>query len=160
MMAKKTFYYTDPLTDDFANTAIDPKPVPADFPFVVGNPFWRVLEFILYRLVATPLVWLIGKIGFGLRIENRKAVRSLRKTGYYLYGNHTQGMMDAYTPSLITFPKHAHIIVGPAAVANPWLGLPVRLLGGIPIPDGVKGKLAFLRALSKRIGQNRAVTVY
>ena len=159
-MAKKTFTYSDPLTEDFANTAIDPKPVPADFPFVVGNPFWRVLEFIAYRLIATPLVWLIGKIGFGLRIENRKALRPLRKTGYYLYGNHTQGMMDAYTPSLITFPKPAHIIVGPADVANPFLGLPVRLLGGIPIPDGIKGKLAFMRALSKRIGQKRAVTVY
>lgn len=159
-MAEKTFYYEDPVNDDFAKNGITPKPVPADFPFVVTNIFWRILEFITYRLIATPLVYIIGKAGFGLKIKNRKAIRKLRGTGYYLYGNHTQDMMDAYTPTLVSFPKHAHIIVGPAAVSSAALRLPVQLLGGIPIPESAKGKLNFMRAISLRIEQKRAVTVY
>lgn len=159
-MAKKTIYYEDLINDDFANNDIIPKPVPADFPFAKTNFFWRILEFIAYRVIATPTVWLIGKIGFGLRIKNRKAIRKLHSTGYYLYGNHTQDMMDAYTPSLVSFPKHAHIIVGPAAVSSPFLSLPVRLLGGIPIPESVKGKIAFMKALSLRIAEKRAVAIY
>ena len=159
-MAKKTIYYSDLLNDDFANTALNKKPIPSDFPFAVTNPFWRILEFVFYRLIATPIVWLIGKVGFGLRIKNRRALRKLRGTGYYLYGNHTQGMMDAYTPTLVAFPKHAYIIVGSAAVSSSLLRLPVQLLGGIPIPDSLKGLQNFMKALSLRISGKSVVTIY
>ena len=159
-MAKKTIYYSDLQNDDFANTALDKTPIPSDFRFAVTDPFWRILEFILYRLIATPVVWLIGKIGFGLRIKNRRALRKLRRTGYYLYGNHTQGLMDAYAPTLVAFPKHAHVIVGSAAMSSPALRLPIKLLGGIPIPDNFKGLQNFMKALSLRISEKRVVTVY
>ena len=159
-MAKKTLYYKDPLNDDFANTAIAPKPLQPDFPFIIKNPFWRIAEFIAYRLIATPLVWLIGKIGYGLRIKNKRALRKLRRTGYYLYGNHTQGMMDAYTPSLIAFPKFAHIVVSPQTVSSTALRIPVQLLGGIPVPGNIKGILDFMKALSLRTSQKRVVTIY
>ncbi|MBO4407151.1 MAG: 1-acyl-sn-glycerol-3-phosphate acyltransferase [Clostridia bacterium] len=159
-MAGKTIYYRDPLTDDFAKSALPPKPVPADFPFAVTNPLFRVPEFLAYRLIATPTVWLIGKIGYGLRIRNRRSLRKLRGTGYYLYGNHTQGMMDAYTPSLVAFPKHAHVVVSPQTVASPFLRVPVQLLGGIPVPGTFRGVKAFSEALSLRIREKRAVTIY
>lgn len=159
-MAKKIIYYKDALNDDFADNGIEAKPVPADFPFAIRNPFWRVLEFILYRLIATPAVWLIGKIGFGLRIKNRKVLRQLRGRGFFLYGNHTQNMMDAYTPTLAVFPSHAHIVVGPAAVSVPFLRRFVQLLGGIPLPGSVKGYRPFLEAVHYRMEQKRVVTIY
>ena len=159
-MAKKTIYYSDPVNDDFAATSLKPKPLPPDYPFAVTNPLWRIAEFILYRVIALPIIWLIARVGYGLRIRNRRALRKLRGKGFYLYGNHTQGMMDAYTPALICFPKYAHVAVGPQAVSSPALGLPVRLLGGIPVPDSVKGLRAFMKALSLRVGQKRVVTVY
>ena len=159
-MPKKTITYHDPLHDDFAGNNIRTKPVPADFPFALKGPFWAVPEFILYRLIATPLVWLIGKVGFGLRIKNRKVLRKLRKTGFYLYGNHTQNMMDAYTPTLCSFPHHAHVITSPDAVSIPLIRRIVQLLGAIPLPDTVKGYKHFLGALEQRIGQKRAIAIY
>ena len=159
-MLKKTIYYKDPLNDDFANAAIEPKPLKPGFPFVIKNPLWQIAAFIVYRLIATPLVWLIGKIGFGLRIKNKRALRKLRGTGYYLYGNHTQDMMDAYTPTLIAFPKTAHIVVSPQTVSSAALRIPVQLMGGIPVPSDIKGILAFMKALSLRVGQKRVVTIY
>lgn len=158
-MAKKTVYYSDSVNDDFAENSIKAKPVPADFPYAVKNPFWRISEFILYRAIATPVVWLIGKAGYGLKIKNRKAIKGLRG-GFYLYGNHTQNMMDAYTPSLIVFPKHAHIVVGPEAVSVPVLRRAVQLLGGIPLPGTAKGYRPFLEALGYRTKQGRVITVY
>ncbi len=159
-MAKKTIYYSDLKNDDFANTVFEPKPLPENYPFAVDNPLWRIAEFLLYRLIATPLVWLIAKIGFGLKIRNRRTLRKLRGTGYYLYGNHTQGMMDAYTPTLVSFPKAAHIVVSPQTVSIPVVGGIVRLLGAIPVPGNAKGMRAFTKALSMRTKQKRAVTVY
>lgn len=89
-MAKKIIYYEDALHDDFADTGIRAKEIPADYPF------------------------------------------ALRGRGFFLCGNHTQTMMDAYTPSLAVFPRHAHIVVGPAAVSLPLPGRVVQLLGAIP----------------------------
>lgn len=159
-MAKKTITYADPLHDDFAQNGIQAKPVSEDFPFAIRNPLWRVLEFVFYRLLATPAVWLIGKLGFGLRIKNRRALRALRGTGWFLYGNHTHGMMDAYTPTLISFPRHAHIVTGPEAVSVPVVRRLVQLLGGIPLPGSLRGYRPFLEALRLRLRQGRTVTVY
>ncbi|MBO4421864.1 MAG: hypothetical protein J5879_00380 [Clostridia bacterium] len=159
-MAQKTVYYDDAQNDDFANTALDGTFIPPDFHFAVTNPAWRIIEFAAYRIVAAPAVWIIAKAGYGLKIKNKRAIRKLKKTGYYLYGNHTQGMMDAYTPSLVAFPKHAHIVVGSAALSSPLLGFPVRLLGGIPVPGSTKGIRPFTDALSLRIDQRRVVAVY
>ena len=159
-MAKKIIYYEDAVHDDFAGNNIRAKTVPADFPFAIRNPFWLILEFVLYRLIATPLVWLIGKLGFGLKIKNRKALRGLRGTGYFLYGNHTQGMMDAYTPTLVSFPRHAHIVTGPEAVSVPVLRRLVQLLGGIPLPGTVHGYRPFSEALHLRIRQKRTLAIY
>lgn len=159
-MAKKTVYYKDALHDDFANTNINTQQVSADFPFVHRNPFWIFLEFILYRLIATPLVFLIGKIGFGLRIRNRKVLKKLRKTGFFYYGNHTNGMMDAYTPTLAAFPHKAHIIASPDAVSIPGIRQIVQMLGAIPLPSTLNGFRPFTEALALRIAQKHAVAIY
>lgn len=159
-MAEKTLYYTDPLSDDFAPVALEPKPLPHGFPFVIKNPFWRCAAFVFYRIVATPLIWLIAKIGFGLRIKNRRALKKLRGTGYFMYGNHTQDMMDAYSPTLINFPRQTHIVVSPQTVSSLALRVPVQLLGGIPVPSDKAGLIAFMKALSYRVGQKRVVTIY
>ncbi|MBQ7715647.1 MAG: 1-acyl-sn-glycerol-3-phosphate acyltransferase [Clostridia bacterium] len=159
-MAKKTIYYEDALHDDFARDNITAKTVPDDFSFAPRNPFWRILEFILYRVIATPLVWLMTRIGFGLKIKNRKALKKIRKSGYFLYGNHTHGMLDAYDPTLIAFPKRAHIVTGPEAVSVPVLRRIVQLLGGIPLPGSLTGYRSFYDALHYRIGQKRVITIY
>lgn len=157
---RKTIYYSDGQNDDFASAALDPTHIPEDYPFAPTGAAWRVAEFLAYRVIATPIVWLIAKIGFGLKIKNKRALKKLGGTGYYLYGNHTQNMMDAYTPTLVAFPRRTHIVVGSQAVSKAALGMAVRLLGGIPIPDGVKGMRRFLSAISLRIKEKRVVTIY
>lgn len=159
-MAKKVIYYEDALHDDFAGNGIEAQPVPADFPFALQGPFWRLPEFIVYRVIATPLVWLIGKIGFGLKVKNRRALRQLRGRGFFLYGNHTQTMMDAYTPTIALFPQHAHIVTGAEAVSIPGIRRIVQLLGAIPLPGTVRGYRPFLEALHRRLEQKRVVTIY
>lgn len=159
-MPKKIIYYEDALHDDFAGNNIQTKTVPADFPFALRGPFWRAAEFLVYRGIATPVVYLIGKIGFGLKIKNRRILRSLRGKGFFLYGNHTQNMMDAYTPTLAVFPRHAHIVTGPDAVSIPCICRIVQLLGAIPLPGTMKGYRPFLETMHDRIRQNRVVTIY
>ncbi len=153
-------YYTDELNDDFAGTKINTCRVTKDFTFVNRNILWQICEFIVYRLIVTPLVFLFGKIAFGLKIKNRKALKKLKNTGYYMYGNHTQGVMDAFTPSLCTFPKKAHIVVNPDAVSIKGIRQLVLMLGAIPLPTDLKGYKPFQEALETRIEQKKVVTIY
>ena len=153
-------YYTDELNDDFAGTKIDACEITSDFTFVNKNILWRMCEVIIYRIIVTPLVWLFGKVGYGLKIKNRKVLKNLRKTGYFLYGNHTQGAMDAFTPTLCTFPKKAHIVVNPDAVSIKGLRQIVLMLGAIPLPTDLKGYKPFKKAIETRVEEGKVVTIY
>ena len=159
-MARKIVYYEDALRDDFADDGLEAKPVPADFPFVRRGPLWLLWESFLYWGVAAPVIRLIGYVGYGLKIKNRGVLGRLRGTGYFLYGNHTQTMMDAFTPSIAAFPRHVHIITGSEAVSTPFLQCLVQALGGIPLPGTIGGFRPFAEALHLRITQKRVVTVY
>ena len=160
MKEKKTVRVRDEKNDDFAALDIKAETVGADYRYVHRGPLWLAAEFVLYRIIATPLVFLMAKLLFGLKIKNRRALRKLKKTGYFLYGNHTQNMMDAYTPSLVSFPRRAHIVTGPEAVSIKGIRHVVAMLGAIPLPGVVKGYAPFRNALEYRIGERRAITVY
>ena len=117
-MSRKTIYYHDPLHDDFAptNGHIRPKPIGADFPYEHPSPVWQALAFVVYRLIMTPFLFLYCKLVFGLRIENRKVLREL-PGGYFLYGNHTNTLADAFIPTLLAFPRRANIVTAADTVS-------------------------------------------
>lgn len=159
-MKPKIVYYKDELHDDFAGNNIKTKALPEKFRYVHRNLFWLIAEFLLYRVIATPIVWLIAKIGFGLRFENRKALKKLRGTGYYMYGNHTQAMMDAYIPALAAFPQRAHILTGPDAFSIPGISHIVQMLGGMPLSDNLARFREMMEALELRVKQKRVIGIY
>ncbi len=157
---KKTVKYSDELNDDFFGKQLRGDPVGPDYPFVRRGAVWRVSSFIVYRIIAVPLTFLMGKILYGLRIKNRRALKKLRGTGFYMYGNHTQKMMDAYTPGLCVFPRKAYIVTGREAVSIRGIRSVVGMLGGIPVPDGIKAYAPFRSALKTRIGEKSAVAIF
>ena len=101
MQPHKIIYYSDELHDDFANTkGAKPIKVTADYKFLKKGPLWRLGSFILYRFIATPLVYLFCRLFYGVRIANRRALQKI-KGGFFLYGKHTQHTLDAFIPTLV-----------------------------------------------------------
>ena len=92
---KKTYYYSDEINDDFAGTNIKRKELPADYPYFSSNPVRKFFEFILYRLIVTPLIFLFQKIVFREKFKNKKVLKKYRKNGYFIYANHTSAVSDA-----------------------------------------------------------------
>ena len=160
-MSRKTVYYHDPLHDDFAptNGRIRPKPIGADFPYEHPSPVWQALAFVVYRLVMTPFLFLYCKLVFGLRIENRKALRDL-PGGCFLYGNHTNTLADAFIPTLLAFPRRASIVTAADTVSIPCLRNIVQMLGAVPLADTIDGTRQFLAALHRRLERRQAVMIY
>ena len=152
-------YYSDPVNDDFAGTNINTCQVGADFPFVRSSAAWKVIAFIVYYIIAIPIVFLVSKLYLGLRFENREALRSLRGKGFYLYGNHTQ-VLDAFVPAMAAFPKKAYIIAGPDVVSIPGLKHIVMMLGALPIPTELSAMPGFLAAISQRYKEKGCIAIY
>lgn len=157
---KKTIYYSDPLQDDFAitNGRIPKKSIDADYRYTHRSLLWRASSFVLYRLIVTPLVLLIMKLFFGLKIRNRKALRGL-KHGYFLYGNHTNGIADSFMPALLSFPKKASIVTAPDAASIPLLGKVVEMLGAMPLPSDYGGMKHLISAMKSRL-RHQTITIY
>ena len=160
-MSRKTIYYHDPLHDDFAptNGHIRPKPIGADFPYEHPSPVWQALAFVVYRLIMTPFLFLYCKLVFGLRIENRKALREL-PSGYFLYGNHTNTLADAFIPTLLAFPRRANIVTAADTVSIPGVRNIVQMLGAVPLADTIDGTRQFLAAIHRRLERRQAVMIY
>ncbi len=159
-MNQRVIYYSDELNDDFAGTDISTRKIDGEYEYVPSSPLWKAAAFIVYRIIATPVVWLLCKLVCGLKIRNRKVLKKLRGNGFFMYGNHTHGMADAFTPTLAAFPRRTHIIVNPDAVSIKGLGTVVSMLGAIPLPSTLSAMKAFRRAIDYHCEQGRAIAIY
>lgn len=162
MRKQRIIYYSDELNDDFAAThnKIAAREVKGDYRYRHDrNPIWRFGEFVLYRLLATPIAALYMYVGRGLRVKGRRNLKGL-KGGYFLYGNHTQMGGDAFTPTMISFPKRTNILVHPDIVSIPVARTLVRFMGAIPVPTDRAAARNMLHAMKAALEAGEVVTVY
>lgn len=157
---QKVVYYSDPLNDDFAGTNIKKKPFPKKYKYIHRhNVFWSVLSFTLYYFIAFPILWLVGKIGYGVKVKGKKNLRILFRRGVFFYGNHTQ-IADAWlTQCFITNPKRSYVLADSDAISIPFIRPIVSLLGCLPMPD-LDHKEAFEEAIRHRYAQKRAIAIF
>lgn len=156
---KRVIYYRDAENEDYAGTNINTKSVDADFPFAPIGLLWYFFAIIAYYVIAIPLVFFYCYIICGFRVKNRKAIRKIRKSGYFLYANHSH-FTDAFLAPIVSFPKRAYVIVGPDTVSIKGIRTFVQMVGAIPIPDGLRGMASFLNAIRLRVEQKCSVSVF
>lgn len=156
----KTYYYSDELNDDFAGTNIRAIKTPDDYPYFTKNPIRRGVVAFFYHGFVLPLVYLLQKIVYAERIVGRKKLRGYRKEGFFLYGNHTRAMGDAFAPGILSFPKKAFILVSPDTISIPGLRRIVHDLGAVPIPCSLAGSRNFYKAMEKHAEKKHVVAVY
>ena len=156
---KRVIYYRDAENEDYAGTNIDTKSVGADFPFAPIGVIWKFFAFIAYYVIAIPLVFFYCYVICGFRVKNRRSIRTIRRTGFFLYANHSH-FTDAFLAPIVAFPKRAYVIVGPDTVSIKGLRSFVQMVGAIPIPDVFSGMASFLNAIRLRTEENCCVSVF
>ena len=159
-MKSRTYYYSDPVNDDFAGTDIKTVELPADYRYFPKTWLRHGAAFVLYHIIATPLVTVMQKIVYGEKIIGRGKLKGYRKEGFYLYGNHTRVMGDAYSPTLLAWPKKAYIIAGADAFSIKGIRRIVEDLGGIALPTCKTGYKNFLRAMRKHSDMGHIIALY
>jgi len=154
------YYYEDELNDEFSGVDVKPKKVDDKYRYIRRNPFFYILRFILYRLIAIPVSYIFLRIKFGLKIKNKKALKEAKKTGAYIYANHTQMMADPFIPTMVTYPRGIYVVVNSANMSLKGLGWALPYLGALPLPDNMSGMKNFLGALEWHSKKNHNIMIY
>ena len=157
----KTIYYSDELNDDFASLGIKKKPLGDDFEYIHKNILWNTCSFVIYRMIAQPLVFVFVKVAHRQRFKNRKVLKTARKTGAFIYANHTNMLLDAFVPNIVKLRKRGYILVGPDTTSIPGLKNIVEMVGAIPLGQTLSENKEMLDCINHRIAKNKGfITIY
>lgn len=157
---KDVIYYRDELTDEFAFDNIVPRKIGGDYVYVHDSAWKKFTRFFWYRIVAVPLAFFYLKIAHHHKIVNKKILSPYKKTGFFIFGNHTHNICDALIPTFVSFPRSVRVIVHPNNISMPVLGKITPSLGAIPLPDDREAAKNFLACIEKRISQKDVICIY
>lgn len=125
------------------------------------RPEWY---FRLWSAVSFRLVRFFGGIycrfAFHASIKNRAVLKPYRKTGFYLYGNHTQPFGDVVLPALAVWPKRIYTIGSPANLGIPGLGKLLPAVGILPTPENFGQTKRFWAAVRQRAAEGCCVVTF
>lgn len=160
MRYEETIYYKDELNDEFSGVTRTPIRVDSKYRYIHKNPIWIVISFFVYRIIMTPIAFLYMKCKFHIRIYNRKILKAARKTGYFMYGNHTMLPGDGYIPTLMTFPKKDIVVVNADNVSLRGTKTFMEMIGAYPIPNDLSGMPHFMDGLKYYTSCNKSLVIY
>ncbi|MBE6535354.1 MAG: hypothetical protein E7677_01860 [Ruminococcaceae bacterium] len=160
MDKRKIIYYSDELNDDFSVKQIKPKRIDENYKYCNDSLLGKTAHFFWYRIIFTPIAFFYNKAVFHHEIKGNNILKDFKGEGYFLYGNHTQDIGDAFIPHFINLPKRNYVIVNPANVSIPVLGHITPALGALPLPDSVKAYKKFLAAVEQGISEKNGIIIY
>ena len=152
--------YKDPINEDYACNGIKPYKLKDNFIYVHKNKMWRLCSHIAYTAIAKPLVFVIGKISRSIKVENKEVLKNVKKTGYFLYGNHTTAYDGITAPAFVATNKKTYTICNPSALSLKGLQNFVMMLGAMPVPNTPINLKNYLDAIEYRVNQNRVITIF
>ena len=153
-------YYTDEVHDDFAETHIEAKPLTKDFKYHSMNPLIVLRRFVIYRLIATPVVFLWMRVFRGVKYVNKKCTKGYKKQGCFIYGNHTGFVTDAFNPTVLAFPCAAKVMVTEDTTSIKGLRWLLVDAGALPIPSDLHLMTAFNAEIERAISKKSWVAIY
>ena len=156
---QKIIYYDDEQNNEFSATEITPRVIDESYRYIIPGPFKKFTHFFWYSIIAKPFGFCYLKLKFSHRILNAEKLRG-ESEGFFLYGNHTQAIGDAFIPSMIAKRSSVYVVVHPNNVSMPVLGRITPSLGALPLPDNLGAARHFMEAVKQRISEGSPVCIY
>ena len=160
MSKNRVIYYSDELNDDFAGTHINTKKVDSSYCYEPKSKVWHFFAFIVYTIIVKPIVTIFVKLRYHQKFVNKKLVKDIAKTGAFLYGNHTNMLMDVFVPNMLTFRAKTFVISNPDAVSMPALAWLTKMLGTIPLGSDLATMIKMFEQVNKEIANHQLISIY
>lgn len=151
------YYQSD--TDDFVHSKNREYCLPDDYAWLDERLVRRILAAAVYR-AAWIFSFFYVRLFRRIKIKNRRALRQCRKSGCFLYGNHTQPVGDVFTPAYICGRQRIYTVAGQENLGLPVIGRLLPYLGALPVPDTLPQMKQFLEAVHRRIDEKCCVVIY
>ena len=156
---REIIYYSDEENDEFSRAKITPKRIDGNYKYLREGAFSKIAHFFLYRIVFAPIAFFYTKLRLSHNTVGAAALRQC-ESGYFIYGNHTQDIGDAFMPNMLDFGRDKYFIVHPNNVSMRFLGRMTPYLGALPLPDDLVAARNFSSAVKHHIERGRAVVIY
>ena len=155
----KIVYYDNELTDEFSTAEIKTKTVDKNFKYngTILRPVGRAL---IYHALVKPSCYLYLKFCWGHKIIGNEVIKEYSKKNYFLFGNHTNDICDAFIPSMLNFSKGTYVVVHANNVSIPLLGMVTPIQGAIPLPTDSSGMRNFTTHVKKMCLKSKTITIY
>lgn len=161
MENERVIYYENELDEEHSGHALKiKKPIDKNYKYLTKNPISKFFTFIAYRIIATPIAFMYSKLFKRITFKNKKVLKQVKGSGYFVYANHTNQFSDVFSPHMITFPKKVYTVCNAENVNIPFLGNMTRMLGALPIPTKFDGNRNFINAIEKRVLEGHPVLIY
>lgn len=154
----KTLYYRS-YEDDFIESKNQLYEVSENYVWEHKNLFYRISSWLMYKM-ATVIDFIYCKFILKVKVENNEILKEYKNKGYFLFGNHTQPIGDAFIPTYVTNGKRVRVVVSPANLGIPVLGKILPLLGALPIPKTQRGLKDFKHSISKNVEEGNCIVIY
>ena len=161
-MKKKTYYYHEDMQDDFGTIAHNSKPLKDNFKYIHHNIFYRFFSFIVYYIIAFPILWVVSKIVLGVKVKNKKYLRKElnKKEGVFFYSNHCH-YYDAFLSHIFAgFPRRTYVLSHADPVNIPVIGTLVMMLGCLPLPNNMTNIRGFNKAMKELVNKGAMISIY
>ncbi len=162
MAKKKTFYYHEDQQDDFGGIGVNHKPLPDHYKYIHKNIFFRFFSFILYYLLAYPILGVITKINTGIRVHGKKKIKKQlkRKEGFFFYSNHCH-FYDAFLSHVfVGIPRRTYVISHADPVRIPFIRILVEMLGCLPLPNNKTNFRNYHKAMKTLVDKGSVISIY
>ena len=154
---KRTEYYSS-FEGEFVREVVGERKIDKDYKYLHKNFLWHILAFSVYRLIATPAAFIYTKLFLRQKYIGKRKLRGVRS--FVLYSNHNEPVGDAFTPSMIAFPRRTYVVVSPANVLIPVIGRVNPMLGALPTPSDIRAARNFSASTEELLKERSCITVY
>lgn len=129
-----------------------------NYEYVKQGPLFKTFSNILYYLIAFPILKIITKVIYDLKIEGKENIRNIRG-GAVTVSNHVL-VLDCAMVGLACGRKKVYYTALESHFKIPFIRKLIKLLRAIPIPADKKYKAHFIKSLKELLENNCAVHFY
>lgn len=129
-----------------------------DYDYVPDNISFQLISDTLYYLIAFPILKILTKIIYDLKIEGKENIRNLEE-GAVTVANHVL-VLDCAMVALACGERKEHFTALADSFKIPFVRKLIKLLKAIPIPKDINNKKNFLKAIDNLLKNGELVHFY
>lgn len=129
-----------------------------EYEYIPQGKIFSVFSNLLYYGIAMPILWVVNKLVYDLKIEGKESLKNL-KSGAVSIANHVL-FIDCSMVGLAWGRRKVYYTTLEESFKIPFVRRLIKLLGAVPIPKQISNKEKFITELNNALKKGKIVHLY